>query len=561
PGSVNIFDEYEETKLTQQSYVLNGTTNTGAFKLDYGVGYSTGERDEPFDNEVGFTKELQSNLFGYDYGGRFPIPNLTAADKAAIGDPNGYTLGYNDIDLDRSKNTRYAAHFDASYEPTASWLRLVKAGFKAERSNRKVFEANVMELSGPLTLSQFGTGGLVNPGKVGMPYAPYLSLNIDNLKKWRAYSQHLVDTNPAFSNEYVEDGSIQQDEDSYSSNEDIFAGYVMAKGGWGKWDVIGGLRADHTRVSSDNFEVVALEDADAFFTKVTGKAHYTSILPRLQVNYRASDNFVLRGAFYTSIARPEPQYISGATEIEEEDGKVDITVGNPGMKPAYAYNFDLSFERYFGSIGIVSAGVYYKKINRFIFSGTAPETEGSAAQFANDPRLIGKIIDDVTTYTNGKSADIYGVEFNIVRQFPRLPGALGGLGIYANVTLQRSKADTGIEGVAKDDFFNAPETILNGAVTYQKYGIEGSLAYSWRDSQAIGFSNYDTRIVEQSYGSLDGQIRYALTPRVKMFVSGVDILNSGKDPVVDQRYGKGSPYLVSTTYTGRTITFGINVSM
>ncbi|RZL77790.1 MAG: hypothetical protein EOP66_08595, partial [Sphingomonas sp.] len=40
PGSVNIFDEYEETKLTQQSYVLNGTTNTGAFKLDYGVGYS-----------------------------------------------------------------------------------------------------------------------------------------------------------------------------------------------------------------------------------------------------------------------------------------------------------------------------------------------------------------------------------------------------------------------------------------------------------------------------------------------------------------------------------------
>jgi predicted N-formylglutamate amidohydrolase len=59
------------------------------------------------------------------------------------------------------------------------------------------------------------------------------------------------------------------------------------------------------------------------------------------------------------------------------------------------------------------------------------------------------VIDDVTTYTNGKSAEIYGLELNFVRQFPRLPGALGGLGIYANATFQHSKADTGIEGVAR----------------------------------------------------------------------------------------------------------------
>jgi hypothetical protein len=74
PGSANIFDEYEETELTQQSYVLSGVTHTGGFTFDYGVGYSTGKREEPFDNEVGFTKQLQSNLFGYDTSGRFPRP-------------------------------------------------------------------------------------------------------------------------------------------------------------------------------------------------------------------------------------------------------------------------------------------------------------------------------------------------------------------------------------------------------------------------------------------------------------------------------------------------------
>lgn len=560
PGSVNIFNQYEETELTQQAYVLNGVTRTGGFTFDYGVGYSTAKREEPFDNEVAFTKELDSNLFGYDFSGRFPVPNLTAADRAAIADPNGYVLGYNDIDIDTSKNQRYAANFDMTYEPSSPWLKSIKAGVKVERSKRTLIEGNVMELSGPLTLNQFGTGRLVNTGAVGSPYAPYLSLDIANVKNWRKYAQGLIDGSSDYVNEYVEGGAIPQDEDSYTSTEDIYAAYAMAKASWGDWEVLGGLRIDHTRVSSDNFEVIALEGADPVFNKVKGKARYTSVLPRLQVNYRASDDFVIRGAFYTSIARPEPLYISGATEIEEEDGEVDVTVGNPGLKPAYAYNFDLSLERYFGSIGLISGGLFYKKIDRFIFSGVAPETEGDRARFANDPRLVGKVIDDVITYTNGKSAKIYGVELNLVRQFPTLPGALGGLGIYTNATFQRSKADTGIAGVGKGDFFNAPETIFTGAMTYQKYGIEATLAYSWRDRQAVRFSSYNTRIVEEPYGSLDGQLRYAITPKVKLFINAVDILNSGKDPIVDERYGAGSRFLEGATYTGRTVTFGINAA-
>jgi TonB-dependent receptor len=561
PGSANIFNQYEETELTQQSYVLNGVTRTAGFTFDYGIGYSTGKREEPFDNEVAFTKQLSSNLFGYDFSGRFPRPNLSAADVAAIANPNGYTLGYNDIDIDTSKNRRYAGHIDVTYEPAASWLRTIKAGVKAERSRRTLIEGNVMELSGPLTLAQFGTGRLVNTGVVGAPYPAYLSLNIANLKNWRNYAQNLINGNSSFVNEYIEDdGKIAQDEDSYTSDEDIYAGYVMAKAVWGKIEVIGGARLDHTRVTSDNYELIALEDQDPIYSKVKGKAHYTNVLPRLQVNYRASDKFVVRGAFYTSIARPEPLYISGATEIEEEDGKVDVTVGNPNLKPAYAYNFDLSLERYFGSVGLISGGLFYKKIDRFIFSGVAPETEGDKSRFANDPRLAGKIIDDVTTYTNGKSAEIYGLELNFVRQFPRLPGALGGLGIYANATFQHSKADTGIEGVAQDDFFNAPRIIFTAAGTYQKYGIEATLAYSWRDRQAVRFSSYNTRIVEEPYGSLDGQIRYAVTPKFKVFLNAVDMLNSGRNPIVDERYGKGSRYLEGATYTGRTLTFGITAA-
>ncbi len=559
-GNAQIFDQYEETELTQQSYVLAGKTRAGAFTFDYGLGYSAGVRNEPFDNEVAFKVDLDSNLFGYDFTGKFPQPNLTAADRARVADPSQYELGYNDIDIDNQKNTRAAAHFDVSYEPASSWLRSVKFGAKAERSERKLVEGNVMELEGPLTLQQFGVGPLVSVGKTGAPYPAFLSLDINQVKAWRTYSQHLVDTNPAFENAYVENGGIPRDEDSYESREDIFAGYLMAKGVWGRWEAIGGVRVDHTRIASDNWEAVALEDEDPVFTAVTGKANYTSWLPRLQVNYRASDDLVVRGAMFTSIARPEPLFISGATTIEEEDGEVDVTVGNPGLKPAYAYNFDLGVERYFGSIGMISAGVYYKRINRFIFSGIAGETEADRARFENDPRLVGKTIDDVTTYANGKRATVYGLELNLVRQFGNLPGPWGGLGVYANATFQRSKADPGVDDIAKGDFFNAPQTIYTVAATYQKYGLEGTLAYGWRDRQAVRFSSYGTRIVEEAYGSLDGQLRYAVTPRAKIFLNAVDMLNDGDKPIVDERYGEGSRYLEGATFSGRTLTFGLNLS-
>lgn len=558
PGTASIFNQYEETELTQQSYVLNGRTERGAFTFDYGLGYSTGVRNEPFDNEVAFAVELDSNLLAYDFAGGFPQPNLSAADQARIADASQYELGYNDIDIDDQKNSRYAAHFDVTYEPASGWLRSIKAGLKAERSERVLKEGNVMELEGPLSMAAFGVGPLVDVSVTGAPYAPFLSLDIDQVKAWRTYSQNLVDTDPRFENAYVEDGAIPLDGDSYESHEDIFAGYLMGKGAWGAWEVIGGLRVDHTRITSDNWEAVELEDADPQFRRITGKANYTTFLPRLQVNYRPSDDLVVRGAFFTSIARPEPLYISGATSIEEDDGEVDVTIGNPGLKPAYAYNFDLGVERYFSSIGVISAGVYYKRIDRFIFSGVAGETEADRARFENDPRLAGKVIDDVITYTNGQNATVYGLELNFVRQFTDLPGVWGGLGVYANATLQRSKANPG-DGIAKGDFFNAPEQIYTVAGTYQKHGVEATLAYGWRDRQAVRFSSYGTRIVEEPYGSLDGQFRYALTDTVKLFVNAVDILNDGDQPIVDERYGEGSRYLEGATYSGRTVTFGLNL--
>jgi TonB-dependent receptor len=415
-----------------------------------------------------------------------------------------------------------------------------------------------MELTGPLTLEQFGVGPLVDVSPSGAPYPAYLSLDQVRVRAWRDFSQNLVETDPDFTNEYVEDGGVPLDGDSYSSREDAYDAYVMGRINREDWDLVAGVRVDHTRVESDNYEVIALEGEDPLYGRITSTADYTSILPRVQFNYRPDSDTVFRAAYFTSIARPEPLFVSGALEIEEEDGEVDVTIGNPGLKPAYAHNFDFSTERYFDTVGIVSAGIYAKKIENFIFSGVAPETEADRARFENDPRLAGRVIDDVITYANGEDATIYGLELNLVRNFPSLPGGLGGLGVYGNLTVQTSEAETGIEDVEEGDFFYAPDLLYTAAITYQKYGIEGVVAYSWRDSQAVRFSTYNTRIVEEPYGSVDAQLSYMLRDGVRLSIDAVDILNDGDEPIVDERFGEGGP-LEGATYTGRTITAGINV--
>jgi hypothetical protein len=52
------------------------------------------------------------------------------------------------------------------------WLRTIKAGVKVERSRRTLIEGNVMELSGPLTLNQFGVGGWSIPAWSARPTRP-----------------------------------------------------------------------------------------------------------------------------------------------------------------------------------------------------------------------------------------------------------------------------------------------------------------------------------------------------------------------------------------------------
>ena len=562
--TARIEAEYEQTDFRSQTYSLIGETQRDRWRFDYSAGYSEGIRDEPNDNELSFEKDLTTNPILYDRASNneFPGPILNAADLAALADPSGWNLSSNDIDRDRAQDEKFAVRFDATLDTLDSTLfKYFKTGFLFQRSDRSLFEANVLDADGDLFLEEDGWRGAdVNFADIGSPFDPILAIDRGMLSQWGTLGFDLVDQG-IVDNDYVENGAIPGDEDTYDGTEDIYAAYAMAHADVGKWQLIGGVRVEYVEIEVNNLALIEDDNLGTeTLTPITTKTDYTEVLPRLQINYRASDNLIFRGAVFASLARPEFQYIAGTTEIDIEGTTADIFLGNPDLKSAFAWNFDVGVEYYFGGIGILSANLFYKRIDDFIFNDDAPEGAGDPSQFENDPRFDGLTIGDVETFLNGETAEVYGVEFAYVQQFTNLDGFLGGFGTYMNLTLQDSEADSGLDGRHDVEFFNAPKYIGTAAVTYQNRKFEGSLAYSFREKFLFEFAPFQESIYEQNYESLDITLQFHLTDKIRLIFRGADILDSGTDAIVLRTFGKGKGFVDDSVYNGRNITFGVSAT-
>ena len=107
-------------------------------------------------------------------------------------------------------------------------------------------------------------------------------------------------------------------------------------------------------------------DADEDLTSKTDRQRnsYINFLPSLLVKWNVNDDFKVRGSFTQTLSRPKYSALVPSVNIKRSDN--EITIGNPELKPTVSYNFDLSADYYFRSIGLISAGIFYKKIDDFI---------------------------------------------------------------------------------------------------------------------------------------------------------------------------------------------------
>ena len=146
----------------------------------------------------------------------------------------------------------------------------------------------------------------------------------------------------------------------------------------------------------------------------------------------------MRFAYTESILRPSyspfaPNRVIG-DDSDEQGGLVFISGGNPELEPYRSQNVDFYIEKYLPHRGLLSFGLFAKRIDDPIF-GATQELDGAAFGFPNSRvRLSGPL--------NGSNGEIQGFEATYSQQFGFLPSPWDGFGVQLNYTYSDDDAET-----------------------------------------------------------------------------------------------------------------------
>lgn len=219
------------------------------------------------------------------------------------------------------------------------------------------------------------------------------------------------------------------DPNDFDTSARVYAGYVMNTITLGHVRLQAGLRFEGTQASFIGTK--ALFNSNGTFnsdTPVPGQQSYTDVLPSVQFQYSFGGNTNIRAAYGRGIARPNFGDLPPFALVQPGGIITTVTAGNPDLKPTHANNFDLLFERYLKTVGIIQAGWFYKELTDPIFIVTTTPKTG---QFVGDK---------VKQPINRPSAHITGIEMAWQQHLTFLPGLLNGMGISANYSYTTSQA-------------------------------------------------------------------------------------------------------------------------
>ena len=181
-----------------------------------------------------------------------------------------------------------------------------------------------------------------------------------------------------------------------------------------------GLQIVHTDQSSSGFrsdatgQVTLDNPAGAMRTDGTS---YTDVLPSLNLVGDLGGGNLLRFGASEQIARSTLTDMrnSFGLGVNTNTGFLEGSAGNPELKPFKAKALDLSYEKYFGTKGYVSAAVFYKKLDTYITPATNTAfdfTELAPTVGITQLPPSGTYIGTYTTSVNGSGGNLRGIELS-----------------------------------------------------------------------------------------------------------------------------------------------------
>ncbi|MFL9582257.1 TonB-dependent receptor [Stenotrophomonas sp. AB1(2024)] len=522
---------YRTKKENTFAASLGGENRLTNAVLDYKVGYTRTE--ERVNDEMEARFEYNGDDLAATVDQNSGIPRYTLSDASWM-DNGNYDFDRFVLSPKRVDDKEHSAQVNIRFDGDNSSYKFGLLGRWRDRDvdtdERELRVGPDVALSDWTTTTPDHRGGSLGQG-----------MSSDAMRRYWAQSGSQYSARP----QDVGANAMTSLEEDYTASEDIFASYAMGTWDVGNLRIIGGVRVENTQFQATGNQVDVAADGRSYtVTPLTADRSYTNVLPGLHLRYDAGSDWVLRAAANKTVSRPSFGDI--APRIGYNRGDEEVRLGNPELDPYESKNVDLSFERYIGSTGILSLGLFHKSIDGYIVSTVSD----------SDPEYPGF---EVTRVINGDKAKVYGAEFNWQQQLSFLPAGWDGLLVGASGTWLETDFDPGLDGRADEDFTlpRASKHVYSAHLGYEKAGFSTRLAAVYRSEylDTLGDSRaFDIFVAPNT--QLDFSLDYKITANVSVYLEAQNLL----DKPLELYQGVRSRTLQNEEY-GRTYALGLKVAL
>ena len=256
------------------------------------------------------------------------------------------------------------------------------------------------------------------------------------------------------------------------------------------------------------------------------KNNYTNLLPSLLLKYKMSESGSIRASITKTLSRPKYSALVANKSFNLADQ--EATMGDPNIKPTTAWNFDLSIDHYFKSIGMVSLGLFYKDVKNVNIETLGYYTGEELGLTGNSETF------EVTQNMNAYDARVFGIEAAYQRDFGFICPALRCLGFYGNYTYTHSttrnyNSRLGIEDGDDVKMAGSPEHTANASLYFENKGINVRLSYnfasSFIDQMNTGSRELDRYYDKVNYLDLNASYTWGKQTKFTIFAEANNLLN------------------------------------
>lgn len=560
PDNRNARLELQQT----MDFTLDGEHTFKGLQMDWAGSYSRATEDRPNERYFGVTMKGKKNedyFSGLSFvgaGGRHPYPNKGIGN---IGDYSWSIDELSDADQNISEDEwKFRMNFELPLSNGLYGNKLRFGGkFTAKNKEKEMHCFDYIE-----------------------PYENNFDEAWMNQMNGQIRSSFMINGNypfhtPFITKEYLgslsmnplQEGAFELLEEAsgnYQATEKISSGYLRFDQQLGKnLEAVLGLRVEHTSLKYNGFNWIVNDlDNEQGTLSPTGdkKNGYTTWLPSILLKYHASDDLKLRASFTKTLSRPK--YSALVPCINYNIAEEEARFGNPALKPTTSYNFDLSGEHYFESIGLISLGFFYKNVKDVI----AEEKWKSAT----DPNIPSDLLNEdgepvkyeITKPINAYDADLFGVEFAYQRDFGFIAPALKCIGFYGTYTYTHSSTKNHqfehrqLEEGENIKMTGSPEHTANASLYYENKGWNMRLSYNFASDFVDEFGTVaalDRYYDKVNYLDLNASYTFGKKFKTTIYAEANNLLNQ---PL---RYYQGTKNrTMQCEYYGMRLNAGVKVS-